>query len=125
MDNHKNRNIKSEKYLTELPDAGAGVVGWAGDLLALIIGLLATRGSTTSSANSFPFKGTVPQDFRLQVFYMDQFPPSPKTLVLFSGAWEKMIHEKNLKQKSRDTVPLFAFLTSFVTAIVQFSNHLQ
>jgi hypothetical protein len=23
------------------------------------------------------FKGTVPRDFRLQVFYMDQFPPSP------------------------------------------------
>jgi hypothetical protein len=22
-------------------------------------------------------KGTVPQDFLLQVFYMDQFPPSP------------------------------------------------
>ncbi len=22
-------------------------------------------------------KGTVPRDFRLQVFYMDQFPPSP------------------------------------------------
>jgi hypothetical protein len=28
------------------------------------------------------------------------------TLVLFSGAWGKMIHEKNLKQKSRNTVPL-------------------
>jgi hypothetical protein len=28
------------------------------------------------------------------------------TLVLFSGAWGKMIHEKKLKQKSCDTVPL-------------------
>jgi hypothetical protein len=55
---------------------------------------------------------------------MDQFPPSPQTLVLFSGAWEKMIHEKYLKQKSRDTVPLIAFLASFVTAVVQFYNHL-
>jgi hypothetical protein len=27
-------------------------------------------------------------------------------LVLFSGAWGKMIHEKNLSKKSRDTVPL-------------------
>ncbi len=27
-------------------------------------------------------------------------------LMLLSGAWGKMIHEKNLKQKSRDTVPL-------------------
>ncbi len=26
--------------------------------------------------------------------------------MLFSGAWRKKIHEKNLKQKSRDTVPL-------------------
>jgi hypothetical protein len=28
------------------------------------------------------------------------------TLLLFSGAWGKMIHEKNLKQKFCDTVPL-------------------
>ncbi len=35
-------------------------------------------------------KGTVPRDFRLQVFYVVQFP---------LGAWGKMIHEKNLKQK--------------------------
>jgi hypothetical protein len=26
--------------------------------------------------------------------------------MLFSGAWGKMIHEKNLKQKSCETVPL-------------------
>ncbi len=26
--------------------------------------------------------------------------------LLFLGAWEKIIHEKNLKKKSRDTVPL-------------------
>jgi hypothetical protein len=26
--------------------------------------------------------------------------------MLFSGAWGKMIHENNLKQKSRDTVPI-------------------
>jgi hypothetical protein len=24
-----------------------------------------------------PVKGTVPRDFRLQVFYMDHFPPNP------------------------------------------------
>jgi hypothetical protein len=29
-------------------------------------------------------------------------------LILFSGAWGKMIHEKILKQKFRDTVPLTA-----------------
>jgi hypothetical protein len=28
------------------------------------------------------------------------------TLQLFSRAWGKMIHEKNLKQKTRDTVSL-------------------
>jgi hypothetical protein len=27
-------------------------------------------------------------------------------LMLLSGAWGKLIHEKNQKQKSRDTVPL-------------------
>jgi hypothetical protein len=32
------------------------------------------------------------------------------TLLLFLGAWVKVIHEKNLKQKSRDTVPLIAYL---------------
>ncbi len=32
--------------------------------------------------------------------------------MLFSGAWGKMIHEKNLKQKSRDTVPLTLLYTS-------------
>ncbi len=38
----------------------------------------------------------------LQIF----FKKLEMTLMLFSGAWGKMIHEKNLKQKSRDTVPL-------------------
>jgi hypothetical protein len=28
------------------------------------------------------------------------------TLLLFSGAWGKLIHDKNLKQKPRYTVPL-------------------
>ncbi len=35
------------------------------------------------------------------------------TLMLFSGAWGKMIHEKNLKQKARDTVPLIHPLISW------------
>jgi hypothetical protein len=33
------------------------------------------------------------------------------TLMLLSEAWGKMNHEKNQKQKSRDTVPLSVFLT--------------
>ncbi len=76
------------------------------------------------------FKGTVSRDFRLLVFFMNQFPPSMKvyhyghleffrkfaeifareylrecskkfemTLMLFSGAWGKVVHEKNLKKK--------------------------
>jgi hypothetical protein len=32
--------------------------------------------------------------------------------MLFSGAWGKLIHEKNLKQKSRDTVPLILLFTA-------------
>jgi hypothetical protein len=62
-------------------------------------------------------KGTVPRDFRLQVFLRIRWwqnVPLVKlipvvlllrefskkfemTLMLFSGAWGKMIHEKNLK----------------------------
>ncbi len=40
--------------------------------------------------------------------------------MLFSGKWGKMIHEKNLKQKSRDTVPLNNGCFLFI-----FSNGLQ
>jgi hypothetical protein len=36
-------------------------------------------------------KETVPRDFRLQVFYLDQFPP---------GAWGKMIYEKKSEAKN-------------------------
>jgi hypothetical protein len=43
----------------------------------------------------------------LQILYLREFSKKFKTtLLLFSGAWGKMIHEKNLKKKSRDTVPL-------------------
>ncbi len=48
----------------------------------------------------------MPRDFRLQVFLWISFPQAPEytikfeiTLMLFSGAWGKMIHGKNLKQK--------------------------
>ncbi len=102
-------------------------------------------------------KGTVPPDFRLQAFFIDQFPQAPNytiravsnlppvsltpvailrctltceylseifkkiemTLVLVSGAWGK-IHEKNLKQKSRDTVPLKVFWVR-----INFNTHIQ
>jgi hypothetical protein len=36
------------------------------------------------------------------------------TLMLFLGAWGKMIHEINLKQKTRDTVPLTLLYTSML-----------
>ncbi len=39
--------------------------------------------------------------------YLREFSKKFKMiLMLLSGAWRKVIHEKNLKQKSRDTVPL-------------------
>jgi hypothetical protein len=41
-------------------------------------------------------KGIVPRDFRLQVFFMNQFPQAPEYPMLFSGAWGKTIQEKNL-----------------------------
>jgi hypothetical protein len=42
-------------------------------------------------------------------------------LTLFSGAWGKTIHEKNLKQKSRDTVPLTKTY-KFVTDVIELQN---
>jgi hypothetical protein len=42
--------------------------------------------------------------------------------MLFKGAWGKMIHEKNLKQKSCDTVPL---RESIVTCFFAFPSYLD
>ncbi len=54
------------------------------------------------------FKGTVRRDFQhFRFFSWIGFPQAPEwTLMLFSGAWGKMIYERNLSQKSRVTVPL-------------------
>jgi hypothetical protein len=55
------------------------------------------------------FKGTVSrhQWCTLTYEYLREFSKKfEMTLMLFSGAWGKVIHEKNLKQKSRDTIPL-------------------
>jgi hypothetical protein len=39
--------------------------------------------------------------------YLREFSKKLETaLIVYSGAWGKLIHEKNQKQKSRDTVPL-------------------
>ncbi len=47
-----------------------------------------------------PLKGTVPRNFRLQVFFAQiSFPPSPE-------ANGKNLQSENLMQKSRDTFPL-------------------
>ncbi len=70
--------------------------------------------------------GIVPRDFRLQVFFINQFPPSPGVshwgrfefskkfemtyLILFSGTWGKVIHEKKLKQKISWHCPLKVIL---------------
>ncbi len=58
------------------------------------------------------FKGTVSRDFRLLVFFMNQFPSlvyhyrAETVLIGYSGAGGKLIHEKTRSKKSRDTVPL-------------------
>jgi hypothetical protein len=52
-------------------------------------------------------KGTVSRDFRLLVFFMNQFPPKFETVLMgHSGAAGKLIHKKTRSKKSRDTVPL-------------------
>ncbi len=62
--------------------------------------------------------------------YLREFLKNSKmTLTLFSGPWEKMIHEKNVNKKSRDTVPflkLFSdtYLPTFFT-ILSWTFHLQ
>ncbi len=46
------------------------------------------------------FKGTMLRDFDSRFFSLIGFPQAPEwTLMLFSGVWGKMIHERNLKQK--------------------------
>jgi hypothetical protein len=47
--------------------------------------------------------GGAPSLVNVSTYFRKKFE---MTLVLFSVAWGKMIHEKKLKQKSRDTVPL-------------------
>jgi hypothetical protein len=38
----------------------------------------------TMPANGNRLKGTVPRDFRLQVFFMNQFPQAPENLQIYS-----------------------------------------
>jgi hypothetical protein len=45
------------------------------------------------------------------VEHLSEFSKKIEMTMLFSGAWEKMIHEKNLKQKSRDTGSLIHVTT--------------
>ncbi len=43
----------------------------------------------------------------LDLHYLHDFSKKIEmTLMLYSGAWGKKIHEKNRNQKSRDTLPL-------------------
>ncbi len=73
----------------------AGVVDTGGNLLPV---------SLTPVANLPPVSLTPVVHLDLQ--YLRKFLQKFKMIqVLLSGAWGKVIHEKNLKQKSRDTVP--------------------
>ncbi len=57
--------------------------------------------------NQFP-QSRVNRWYTLTCEYLREFSKKfEMTLMLFSGAWGKVIHDKNLKsKKSRDTVPL-------------------
>ncbi len=51
----------------------------------------------------------------LQAEFLEKFET---TLILFSGAWKKRIHGKNLKQKSRDTVPFKQNISAHRNAMI-------
>ncbi len=89
-----------------------------------LYGLKSSSNVVTEETKLFPmFKGTVSRDFRLLVFFMSQFSPSPQ--VYHQGrfeflakirngpngilcGWGELIHEKTRSKKSRETVPLRA-----------------
>ncbi len=74
------------EVLDNLPDSRDKAEDWVLRIVPLAVGreavvhLVGQAGAVVSGAlvlnNNQLFKGTVPRDFRLQVFYMDQFPPS-------------------------------------------------
>jgi hypothetical protein len=60
--------------------------------------------STTTAANLPPW-------FTLSYEYLREFSKKfDAALMKYSGVWGKLIHEKNLKSKSRDTVSLFKYI---------------
>ncbi len=72
-----------------------------------------TQGSYFHLISLQKFKGTVSRDFLLLVFSWISLSPAPEypirtvlALMVYSGAWGKLIHAKNRSRKSRDTVPL-------------------
>ncbi len=75
----------------------------------------------TSKLLTFCFKGTVPRDFRRQVFYCtwNSFPQAPDYTIR-TVAWGKMIHEKRSK-KSRGTVSLSETCTILFPQIISFT----
>ncbi len=80
----------SGKFATGLVDTGvkfaAGVVDPGGKFVTRVIDTVGAPSLANISADFWK---------KLEI-----------TLMLFSGAWGKTIHEKNLKQKSCDTVSL-------------------
>jgi hypothetical protein len=145
---------------------------WTGDLALWMLVLLAAIQASAWNMNTHTWQGpgerggahcyrftlvngTVPRDFRLQVFSWF-ISPSPlvshkwqichqchwyrrctltceclrefskkieMTLMIFSGAWGKMIYEKTWSKKSRDTVPLIRYLCGWGTFWSEFFFH--
>jgi hypothetical protein len=58
-------------------------------------------------ATSVVYTSGAPWLVNISTIFWKKFEMTP---MLFSGAWEKMIHEKTKSKKSRDTVPLIARL---------------
>jgi hypothetical protein len=76
----------------------AGVVDTGGKIAAGVV-------DTGGNLPPVSLTPVVYLDLRISPRIFEKIRNDPNVTVL-SGAWGKVVHEKNLKQKSRDTVPL-------------------
>ncbi len=103
----------------------AGVVDTGGKLTA---GVVDTTGinNTSETGDKICHQCHLHQWCTLTCEYLREFLKKfEMILMLLSGAWGKVIHEKNLKQKSRDNVPLKVHkIEIFLASILKFVSFL-
>jgi hypothetical protein len=60
----------------------------------IVGGAFLLNGAASAKKFKVGFKGTMPRDFRLQVFFMNQFPPKPLSIPI--GQIEKIFKLKSI-----------------------------